>query len=154
MISPGVSLVMAAYAVGTSAPSLIFGRSITGTSGGRMLETLIRLMLPMPAASSALSKALRVVPPSACPAVAAAIVIVCVIRSSSPWDLASNHHAATRAERNLSSLYRAVVPTQEKSDPTTRHRVEVARASVIQNHPKVRFFLAMGVSGPYSETDF
>src|SRR5439155_815704 len=50
MISPGVSLVMAAYAVGTSAPGLIFGRSITGTSGGRMLETLIRLMLPMPAA--------------------------------------------------------------------------------------------------------
>src|SRR2546422_8260551 len=49
-----ISLVMAAYAVGTSAPSLIFGRSITGTSGGRMLETLIRLMLPMPAARSAL----------------------------------------------------------------------------------------------------
>jgi S-adenosylmethionine decarboxylase len=25
---------------------------------------------------------------------------------------------------------------------------------MIQNHPKVRFFLAMGLSGPYSETDF
>jgi hypothetical protein len=23
-----------------------------------------------------------------------------------------------------------------------------------ENHPKVRFFLAMGGSGPYSETDF
>src|SRR5262245_61177401 len=71
------------------APSLIFGSSITGTFGGRMLETLIRLMLPMPAASSALSKALRGVPPSAWPAVAAAIVTVFVIRSSSPRDLAS-----------------------------------------------------------------
>ena len=48
-----------------AAPGLIFGRSITGTSGGRMLETLMRLMLPMPAARSALSNALRVVPPSA-----------------------------------------------------------------------------------------
>src|SRR4051812_45656103 len=85
---------MAAYAVGIRAPSLIFGSSMTGTSGGRMLETLMRLMLPMPAASSALSKALRVVPPSACPAVAAAIVTVFVIRSSSPRVLASNHRAA------------------------------------------------------------
>src|SRR5206468_1914303 len=104
------------------APGLIFGNSMTGTSGGRMLETLIRLMLPMPAASSALSKALRVVPPSACPAVAAAIVTVFVIRSSSPRVLASNHHAATRAERNLRSLYRADEPTQEKSDATARRR--------------------------------
>src|SRR5919109_3627412 len=118
MVSPGVSLVIAAYAVGMRAPGLIFGRSMTGTSGGRMLEILIRLMLPMPAASSALSKALRLVPPSACPAVAAAIVTVFVIRSSSPRDLASNHLAAARAERNLRSLYRAVEPTQEKSDPT------------------------------------
>src|SRR2546422_2983466 len=126
MVSPGVSLVMAAYAVGMRAPSLILGSSMTGTSGGRMLEILIRLMLPMPATSNALSKALRVVPPSACPAVAAAIVTVFVIRSSSPWDLASNHHAATRAERNLSSLYRAVEPTQEKSDLTARDGVASA----------------------------
>src|SRR5437867_646128 len=47
------------------APGLIFGRSITGTSGGRMLETFTRLMLPMPAARSALSKALRVAPTTA-----------------------------------------------------------------------------------------
>src|SRR5947207_13622011 len=70
-----------------SAPSLIFGSSMTGTSGGRMLEILTRLMLPMPAASSALSNALRGVPPSACPAVAAAVVIRFVIRSILPSPL-------------------------------------------------------------------
>src|SRR5438034_9409185 len=107
MVSPGVSLVMAAYAVGMRAPSLILGSSMTGTSGGRMLEILIRLMLPMPATSNALSKALRGVPHSACPAVAAAIGAVFVLRSSSPTDLASNHLAAPRAEGTLSSLYRA-----------------------------------------------
>src|SRR5262245_1586086 len=61
------------------APGLILGRSVRATSGGTMLETLMRLMLPMPAARSALSKALRGVPPSAWPAVAAAIVIVFLI---------------------------------------------------------------------------
>src|SRR5262245_35541081 len=62
------------------APGLILGRSVRATSGGTMLETLMRLMLPMPAARSALSKALRGVPPSAWPAVAAAMVIVFLIR--------------------------------------------------------------------------
>src|SRR6202521_2211562 len=71
---------MAAYAVGTRAPGLIFGISTTGTLGGRMLEILIKLMFPMPAARSALSKALRAVPPSACPVVAAAKLPVLVIR--------------------------------------------------------------------------
>ena len=44
------------------------------TSGGTMLETLMRLTLPMPAASSALSNALSGVPPSAVPAVTDAFV--------------------------------------------------------------------------------
>ena len=135
MVSPGVSLVMAAYAVGMRAPSLILGSSMTGTSGGRMLEILIRLMLPMPATSNALSKALRGVPPSACPAVAAAIVTVFVIRSSSPRDLASNHLAAARAERNLSSLYRADEPTQEKSDASAHRRPPARRASESRSVP-------------------
>src|SRR5437879_13851860 len=52
--------------VGMSAPSLIFGSSMTGTSGGRMLEILTRLMLPMPAASSALSNALREIGRASC----------------------------------------------------------------------------------------
>src|SRR6185369_10633109 len=73
---------------------------MTGTSGGRMLETLMRLMLPIPAARSALSKALRVVEPSACPAVAAAIVTVFVIvfsfLASHPWCAAR----AGAAQRN------------------------------------------------------
>src|SRR2546425_522911 len=118
MISPGVSLVTAAYAVGMSAPSLIFGRSITGTSGGRMLETLIRLMLPMPAARSALSNALRAVPPSARPAVAAAIVTFPVIRSSSTEVLASNRLPFER-EQNLLPIYRRDAPMQEKSAART-----------------------------------
>jgi hypothetical protein len=50
-----------------------------------MLEILTRLILPMPATRSALSKALREVPPSACPAVAAAIVIRFVIRAFLPF---------------------------------------------------------------------
>ncbi len=72
--SPGTSLVMAAKAVGTSAPGLIRGSATSSTPGGRMLETLMRLMLPMPAASRALSKALSGVEPSALPAVPAALV--------------------------------------------------------------------------------
>jgi hypothetical protein len=44
------------------------------TSGGTMLETLMRLTLPMPAASSALSNAFSGVPPSAVPAVTEALV--------------------------------------------------------------------------------
>src|SRR5215510_5748306 len=74
MIWPGVVLVMAAYAVGTRAPGLIWGRSTMSTSGGTMLETLMRLTLPMPAARSALSNAFSAVPPSAAPAVAATFV--------------------------------------------------------------------------------
>src|SRR5262249_20633085 len=81
MISPGVSLVIAAYAVGISAPGRILGRSMMSASGGTVLETLMRLMLPIPAISSALSNALRLLPPSACPLVAAAIVIRLVIRA-------------------------------------------------------------------------
>src|SRR5690349_214699 len=50
------------------------GSGTSSTPGGRMLETLIRLMLPMPAASRALSKALSGVDPSALPAVPAAFV--------------------------------------------------------------------------------
>src|SRR3970040_1391631 len=56
------------------APGLILGRSTMSTSGGTMLETLMRLMLPIPAARSALSKALRGGEPSADPAVAATFV--------------------------------------------------------------------------------
>src|SRR5262245_11961908 len=74
MIWPGVVLVMAAYAVGTSAPGLIFGSSTMSTSGGTMLETLMRFTFPMPAASSALSNAFSGVPPSAVPAVTEAFV--------------------------------------------------------------------------------
>jgi len=49
-----------------------------------MLETLIRLMFPMPAARRALSKALSGVDPSAVPAVPAALVTGAKwIRSSS-----------------------------------------------------------------------
>src|ERR1041384_1763594 len=103
---------MAAYAVGMMAPGLIFGSSITGTSGGRMLETLRRLMLPMPAASSALSKALRVDPPSAWPAVAAAIVTVFVIRSSFSPPIVL---PVSLRRRNSSSKYRAVEGMQEKT---------------------------------------
>src|SRR4029079_13865953 len=44
------------------------------TSGGTMLETLMRLTLPMPAARSALSNAFSGVPPSAVPAVTDAFV--------------------------------------------------------------------------------
>src|SRR5260370_40022583 len=59
-----------------SAPGLIFGRSPIVPSGGMMLETLMRLTLPRPATSSALSKALSGEPPSALPTAAAAIVTV------------------------------------------------------------------------------
>src|SRR5947199_9929388 len=112
---------MAAYAVGMSAPSLIFGSSMTGTSGGRMLEILTRLMLPMPAASSALSNALRGVPPSACPAVAAAIVIRFVIRSILPSPLL--FRLLLQAERRRtahSPLYGPRERMQEKSVVTWR----------------------------------
>src|SRR4249920_1150392 len=44
------------------------------TSGGTMLETLMRLTLPIPAASNALSNAFSGVPPSAVPAVTEAFV--------------------------------------------------------------------------------
>src|SRR5262245_5261142 len=44
------------------------------TSGGTMLDTLMRLTLPMPATRSALSNALSGVPPSAVPAVTYALV--------------------------------------------------------------------------------
>src|SRR5262245_12465717 len=74
MIWPGVELVMAAYAVGTRTPGLIWGKSTMSTSGGTMLETLMRLTLPMPAARSALSNAFNGVPPSAVPAVIEALV--------------------------------------------------------------------------------
>src|SRR5436309_12009202 len=56
------------------APGLIAGSGTRSTPGGRMLEILTRLMLPMPAASRALSKALSGVEPSAFPAVPAALV--------------------------------------------------------------------------------
>src|SRR5262245_4217802 len=74
MIWPGVALVIAAYAVGTKAPGLIRGSSTMSTSGGTMLETLMRLTLPMPATRSALSNAFSGVPPSAVPAVTDALV--------------------------------------------------------------------------------
>src|SRR5262245_26703222 len=96
------------------APGLILGRSITGTSGGRMLETLTRLMLPMPAASSALSKALRAVPPSACPAVAAAIVIRFVIRSLLPLSAFSPSRRRAPAA-HCRPLYERDARMQEKS---------------------------------------
>ena len=61
------------------------GSGTISTPGGRMLETRTRLMLPMPAASRALSKALSGVEPSALPAVPAALVTgVQPMRSSSP----------------------------------------------------------------------
>ena len=72
--SPGTSLDIDAYAVGTMAPGLIFGSATSSTPGGRMLDTRTRLILPMPAASRALSKALSGVEPSAVPAVPAALV--------------------------------------------------------------------------------
>src|SRR6266481_1388485 len=86
--SPGTSLVMAAYAVGTIAPGRSRGRSTTAVSGGRMEETLTRLILQMPAARRALSKALSGVVPSALPDVVAALVTgFQPIRSSSPPSL-------------------------------------------------------------------
>jgi hypothetical protein len=72
--SPGTSLDIDEYAVGTMAPGTIFGSGTSSTPGGRMLETRTRLMLPMPAASRALSKALSGVEPSALPAVPAATI--------------------------------------------------------------------------------
>src|SRR5262245_43573979 len=105
------------------APGLILGSSMTGTSGGRMLEILTRLMLPMPAASSALSKALRGVPPSAWPAVAAAIVIRFVIRSILPSPLLSRLLLqAARRRTAHSPLYGPRERMQEKSVLTRRSR--------------------------------
>jgi hypothetical protein len=79
-----------------------------------------------------LSKALRVVPPSACPAVAAAIVTFFVIRSSSPRDLASNQRLAPRpcasGKKFSTSLYRPVEPTQGKSALATPRGALVADA--------------------------
>jgi hypothetical protein len=89
------------------------------------------------------------VPPSAWPAVAAAIVTVFVIRSSSLGDLASNHRAAARAERNLLSLYWPVEPTQEKSDADAtlddlrerdrRRRAAAAARSRVLGHRRREF---------------
>src|SRR5215510_2179515 len=113
------------------APGLILGRSITGTSGGRMLETLTRLILPMPAASSALSKALREVPPSACPAVAAAIVIRFVIRSILPSPLLSRLLLQAERRRTAHSpLYGPRERMQEKSVVTALRRSPRVRAAV------------------------
>src|SRR5262249_41735412 len=106
-----------------SAPGLIFGSSMTGTSGGRMLEILTRLMLPMPAASSALSKALRGVPPSAWPAVAAAIVFRFVIRSILPSPPLSRLLVqAARGRTAHSPLYGPRERMQEKGAIARRSR--------------------------------
>src|SRR5215831_2827 len=105
------------------APGLILGRSVRATSGGTMLETLMRLMLPMPAASSALTKALRGVPPSAWPAVAAAIVIRFVIRSILPSPLLSRLLLqAARRRTAHSPLYGPRERMQEKSAIARRSR--------------------------------
>ena len=64
-----------------------------------MLDTLIRLMLPMPAASRALSKAFSGVEPSALPAVPAALVTGAKrIRSLLVALLRGNRRAVSRAE--------------------------------------------------------
>src|SRR5215813_9475592 len=92
-----------------------------------MLETLTRLMFPMPAASSALSKALRSVPPSARPAVAAAIVTRFVIRSSSP--LGSRLQSPCRhqgGEKSLATLPTRRTNAREKCAPTPPHDADGA----------------------------
>src|SRR5207237_8295584 len=83
-----------------------------------MLETLTRLMLPIPAARSALSKALSGVVPSALPEVVAALVTGFQPIRSSPSSLiacTARRLLVSRRILFLGSCYRVERGTQEKS---------------------------------------
>src|SRR5438093_4099190 len=160
--SPGTSLVMAGKRVGTMAPGRRRGRSSTSASGGRIEETLTRLMLPMPAARRALSKALSEVSPSALPDVVAALVTgVQPIRSrllrrsgegrlleKKPLDHVSGSERERKKKSGLGEPFprlRAARGRRGKRRPACPRRV----LGSVKIRRRGHFFLAMPKTWPY-----
>src|SRR5262249_17435010 len=150
--SPGTSLVWAANAVGTIAPGLIRGSGTSSTPGGRMLEILSRLMLPIPAASSALSKALSDVPPSAFPAVPAAMVTaVHPMRSSLSPPCTQRSPLLERPSQI--ALHRSG-SAEERKQKVARRRSKTALSSLVGTFKNLlwdHFLLAMPKKLAHSE---
>src|SRR5262245_28014276 len=121
-----------------------------------MLEIRTRLMLPMPAANSALSKALSGVPPSAFPAVPAAIVTsVHPMRSSSRLLALGCVHRGPRSVVNFPLIVAAQPRNASKKLLDDALRGALPRLARRRENPREgHFLLAMPKKLAHSEQNF